>query len=104
MVNPTLVNVVNIAPYTPAESIELVSRTGVKKGNMRADVVFLSAISAGCLLSFGGAASFVASTAPWFQDNAPGLMRVAGALVFPIGFVMVVLTGADLFTASNMVS
>jgi formate/nitrite transporter FocA (FNT family) len=32
------------------------------------------------------------------------LMRVTGALVFPIGFVMVVLTGADLFTASNMVS
>lgn len=103
MGNPILVNVVNIAAYTPAETIELVSRAGVKKGNMRPDKVFLSAVSAGCLLSFGCAVSLSAYTAPWFQENAPGLIRMIGALVFPLGLVMVVLTGADLFTATTMV-
>ncbi|KAH9208026.1 Formate/nitrite transporter-domain-containing protein [Leptodontidium sp. 2 PMI_412] len=102
MGNPILVNVVNIAAYTPAETIELVSRAGVKKGNMRPDKVFLSAVSAGCLLSFGCAVSLSAYTAPWFQENAPGLIRMIGALVFPLGLVMVVLTGADLFTATTM--
>ena len=90
--------------YTPAETAELVSRTGVKKGNMRPDKIFLSAVSAGCLLSFGCSVSLTALTAPWYQENAPGLTKLAGAAVFPLGLVMAVLTGADLFTATTMVS
>lgn len=96
---------VNVATqaYTPAETTELISRTGVKKGNMRPDMTFLSAVSAGCLLSFGCAVSLTALTAPWYQENAPGLIRLVGAAVFPLGKVMAVLTGADLFTATRMV-
>ncbi|KAK5656040.1 hypothetical protein OQA88_5179 [Cercophora sp. LCS_1] len=102
MTTPTFVDVVNIAAYTPAETTELVSRMGVKKGNMRPEKVFMSAVYGGMLLSFGCATSLIASAAPWFQDNAPGMVRVLGALVFPLGLVLVVLTGSDLFTASNM--
>lgn len=90
MANPALVNVVNIGTYTPAETTELVSRAGVKKGHMRPDKVFLSAMSAGSLLSFGAGAALSANTAPWFQTNAPGLIRMVGALIFPIGLVMIV--------------
>lgn len=90
MANPTLVHVSNIAAYTPAEMIELVSRAGAFKGNMRPDKIFLSAVSAGCLLSFAGAASIIATTAPWFSENAPGLLRAIGALVFPFGIVLIV--------------
>ena len=32
--------------------------------------------------------------APWFQTNAPGLIRTVGALFFPIGLVMIVLVWA----------
>ncbi|KAF4464656.1 formate transporter [Fusarium albosuccineum] len=102
MSNPLVVNIANLAAYTPAETIELVSRAGVRKGNMRPDKVFLSAVSAGCLLSFGCAVSLTALTAPWYQENAPGLIKLVGAGVFPLGLVMVVLTGADLFTATTM--
>jgi formate/nitrite transporter FocA (FNT family) len=80
----------NINSYTPAEAIELVGRAGVKKGNMRPDKIFLSAVSAGCLLSFAAASCLVVNTAPWYQDNAPGLIKTAGALVFPYGLVMIV--------------
>ncbi|KAH7254981.1 Formate/nitrite transporter-domain-containing protein [Fusarium solani] len=103
MSSPLVVNVNNLAAYTPAETIELISRIGVRKGNMRPDKVFLSAVSAGCLLSFGCAVSLTAMTAPWYQENAPGLIKLIGAGVFPLGLVMVVLTGADLFTATTMV-
>lgn len=103
MSNPLVVNINNLAAYTPAETVELISRAGVKKGNMRPDKVFLSAVSAGCLLSFGCAVSLTAMTAPWYQENAPGLIKLIGAGVFPLGLVMVVLTGADLFTATTMV-
>jgi formate/nitrite transporter FocA (FNT family) len=106
MANPMLhnVNVANIAAYSPAETIEIISRAGVKKGNMRPDKVFLSAVSAGCLLSFAAASSLSTNTAPWYQDNAPGLIRTIGALVFPYGLVLIVLTGADLCTGTFMVS
>lgn len=104
MVNQIAVSVTNIAPYTPQEAIELVARAGVKKGTTRPHMVFLSAVSAGCLLSFGAAASLIASTAPWLDENAPGLGRILTGAVFPVGFILVVLTGCDLFTASNMVS
>lgn len=103
MSSPLVVNINNLAAYTPAETIELISRIGVRKGNMRPDKIFLSAVSAGCLLSFGCAVSLTAMTAPWYQENAPGLIKLIGAGVFPLGLVMVVLTGADLFTATTMV-
>ncbi|KAM5359615.1 hypothetical protein ACJZ2D_014336 [Fusarium nematophilum] len=90
MGNPLVVDVANLAAFTPAETTELISRIGVRKGNMRPDKVFLSAISAGCLLSFGCAVSLTALTAPWYQENAPGLIKLIGASVFPLGlFTMV---------------
>ncbi|KAK1826389.1 formate transporter [Podospora conica] len=102
MADPAMANIAGFGVYTPAEAIELVSRAGVKKGNMRPDKIFISAISAGCLLSFAAAASLRATTAPWFQENAPGLVSMVAGLIFPLGLLMIVLTGADLFTGSNM--
>ncbi|KAF5648021.1 formate transport [Fusarium sp. NRRL 52700] len=102
MNNPLVVSISNLAAYTPQETIELVSRSGVKRGNMRPDKVFLSAVSAGCLLGFGCGVSLCAMTAPWYTENAPGLVKLFGAGVFPLGLVLVVLTGADLFTATTM--
>jgi formate/nitrite transporter FocA (FNT family) len=86
----TEVRVINFASYTPVEAIELVSRTGVKKGTTRADKVFLSSVSGGCLSSFASASYLMVTTAPWFQENAPGLIGMIGALVFPYGLVLVV--------------
>lgn len=103
MSNPLVANITNLAAFTPAETAELVSRAGVKKGNTQPHKVFLSAISAGCLLSFGCSVSLTALAAPWYQENAPGLIKLVGGAVFPLGLVMVVLTGADLFTATTMV-
>jgi len=90
--------------YSPKETIELVSRAGVYKANMRIDKIFFSAFMAGALLAFAAAVSLIVATAPWYQDNAPGLIKMISALVFPLGLVMIVLTGADLVTGTFMVS
>jgi formate/nitrite transporter FocA (FNT family) len=71
--------------YTPRETAELVSRTGVIKGNTRIDRVFLSAVNAGMILSFACASHLSIQSSPWFQENAPGLIKALGALVFPYG-------------------
>lgn len=77
MASPALVHVVNIAGYTAAETTELVSRAGVKRGNMRPDKVFMSAVSAGCMVSFACAVSLSTITAPWFQENGKFFIRLA---------------------------
>lgn len=41
--------------------------------------------------------------APWYQENAPGLIRTISAIFFPVGLIMIVLSGADLFTSNVMV-
>lgn len=71
--------------YTPRETTELVSRVGVSKANMRVDKIFFSAVNAGMLLSFAGATHLSIQASPWYQENAPGLIRVIGATYFPYG-------------------
>ena len=88
--------------YTPSESLEIVSRMGVKKAHMRLDKTFLSAVSAGMILAFACATLISTNTAPWYQENAPGLIRTIAALVFPYGLVIVQMTGSDLCTGSFM--
>jgi formate/nitrite transporter FocA (FNT family) len=90
--------------YSPKETVELCSRAGVMKANMRVDRIFMSAFMAGCLLSFACAAVLITNAAPWYQENAPGLIRMIGALIFPFGLVSIVVTGGDLCTGSFMVS
>ncbi|KAH6650400.1 Formate/nitrite transporter, partial [Chaetomium tenue] len=98
------VHVANLASYTPTETIEIVSRMGARRGRMRPDKIFLSAVSSGCLLCFASAASLITTTSPWLQENTPGLVRLIGALVFPAGIVMIMLSGGELFTGTNMIT
>jgi hypothetical protein len=90
----------NVSPQTT----ELVSRIGAKKARMRIDKMFINSFMGGCLISFGCALALSTNASPWFQTNAPGLIRTISAMVFPVGLIMVVLTGADLFTSYCMYS
>ncbi|KAJ4297405.1 hypothetical protein N0V88_004326 [Collariella sp. IMI 366227] len=78
-----------MASYTPAETIELMSRVGAKKGRMRPDKIFLSAVSSGCFVSFASGAALITTAAPWLQEHAPGVVRAISGLVFPSGIVMI---------------
>ncbi|RDW73280.1 hypothetical protein BP6252_07187 [Coleophoma cylindrospora] len=90
--------------FTPAQTTELISRIGAKKARMRLDKMFVNSFMGGMFISIGGALALSTNTAPWFQTNAPGLIRTIGAMVFPVGLIMCVLTGADLFTSYCMYS
>lgn len=90
--------------FTPAQTTELISRIGAKKAKMRVDKMFVNSFMGGTLISFGCALALSTNSSPWFQTNAPGLIRTISAMVFPVGLIMVVLTGADLFTSYCMYS
>jgi formate/nitrite transporter FocA (FNT family) len=89
--------------FTPAQTTELISRIGAKKARMRIDKLFWNCFIGGPLISFGCAVALTVNTSPWFQTNAPGLIKTLAAAVFPVGLIMIVLTGADLFTSYIMV-
>jgi formate/nitrite transporter FocA (FNT family) len=89
--------------YTPKETTELCSRAGVMKANMRADKVFVSGFMAGCLLALACACTLSVTVAPWYQENAPGVITLLGALIFPWGLTAILATGTDLCTGSFMV-
>jgi formate/nitrite transporter FocA (FNT family) len=43
------------------------------------------------------------SASPWFQENAPGVVLLLSAIIFPWGLVAILSTGTDLCTGSFMV-
>jgi formate/nitrite transporter FocA (FNT family) len=69
--------------FTPAQTTELISRIGAKKARMRIDKMFINSFLGGALISFGAALTLSTNASPWFQTNAPGLIRTIGAFVFP---------------------
>ena len=88
--------------FTPQQTTELVSRIGCKKAQMRLDKLFINSLMTGPLLGFGCAVMTSTEAAEWYQTNAPGLIRTISATFFPIGLVMIVLSGSDLFTSNIM--
>lgn len=90
--------------YNPKETTEICSRAGVAKANMRIDKILISSFMAGAILALACAATLSTNVAPWYQENAPGLIRMIGAVIFPWGLTTVIITGADLCTGSFLVS
>ncbi|KAI7085639.1 Formate/nitrite transporter [Hortaea werneckii] len=86
--------------YTPQQAMQLIARSGEKKCVMRLDKFIYNSIIAGPLLGFGCAASLIAGDSPWYSDNAPGVIHTLAGAVFPIGLILIALTGAELWTST----
>lgn len=85
---------------SPAEFVESYAALGEKKAKASIGRLFLSAMLAGLLIGFGGA---VTNTATHAMTNV-GLIRMVSGLLFPFGLIMVVLTGAELFTGNCLMA
>ena len=59
---------------------------------------FILAILAGAFISFGAAASCAAS----YGIKSLGIAKLVSGVVFPVGLIIIVLTGSHLFTSSCM--
>lgn len=92
----------NVNAYTPAETLEQISRLAVKKAHTPVLKAFMAAVSGGAILAFACATLVSTSSAPWFQENAPGLIKTIAALVFPYGLAIILLSGSDLCTTAFM--
>ena len=76
----------------PAEVVEAMLTAGDTKGSLPAKDLLIRGILSGALL---GVATSLAVTGT-VQTNVP----LVGALIFPVGFVLIVLLGLELATGS----
>lgn len=75
-------------------------QSGLKKSKMPTTHFTLIAILGGAFIAFGGLlATMVVGGSPSLLASNPGLAKFIGGALFPVGLMMVTITGADLFTS-----
>lgn len=83
---------------SPTEIAEAYDGVSVKKARNGTGNLVILGILAGAFIAFGGFASQMVSHA----INNPGLAKFAGGAVFPVGLMLVVIAGGELFTGNNL--
>mgnify|MGYP001363874325 CR=1 FL=1 len=84
---------------SPAEFVESYAVVGEKKSKAPIWRLFLLGILAGLFIGLGGV---TANTAAHSMTNV-GMARMVSGLLFPAGLIMVILTGAELFTGNCLI-
>jgi formate/nitrite transporter len=73
---------------------------GVAKASMPADRMFVLAVLAGSFISLGALFATVVTAG---GGSSPGVARLSGGLVFSLGLILVVVSGAELFTGNTLI-
>ncbi len=85
---------------SPEEFVTFYAAVGGKKASGSLIKLFFNAVLAGFFIASGGMLSGYASMA--FEN--PNLGRIVGGLLFPFGLIMVIITGAELFTGNCLIT
>lgn len=85
---------------TPVEIKDATINTGINKANLKINQCLLLGILAGMFIGLGAFGNII-----FIQTLASidiGLAKFAGAAVFPVGLMLVVVCGAELFTGNSL--
>ena len=85
---------------SPAEFFDFYAQVGAKKARNSTVKLFLAAVLAGFFIGGGGLVSSIAS----FGLTNTSVARVVSGLLFPFGLIMVIVTGAELFTGNCLIT
>lgn len=85
---------------TPAEVIDANMEGGITKVNLPLRKMILLGILAGAFIAIGGAVSNVAV----HTISDVGLARVLAGTIFPVGLMMIVFVGGELFTGNCLIA
>jgi len=86
----------------PNELIEPVINMGIKKAYTKGRQTFLLGIMAEIFIGMAYTGYMTATQVLMFKDA--GLGKLVGAGIFPIGIMLVLIVGGDLFTGNNLVA
>ncbi len=89
---------------TPAETLSVAHQAGLSKAAAKRPALnfAISSTLAGAYIALGGVLSIIIGWGiPGIAAENPGLQKLLSGAVFPIGLMLVVILGADLFTGNN---
>lgn len=86
--------------FTPAQVAQKVKSLGVNKAAMPLLPLIVLSLMAGAFISFGAMYYTVVMTHP---SDAYGAAKMLGGIAFSLGFILVVIAGAELFTGNNLI-
>ena len=89
-----------MSALTTGEILEKVSDSGIAKAEGKTLRLLIWALLAGAYIAFGAQASQMVSFNLLSDPDSLGVGRLVSAAVFPVGLMMVVLCGAELFTGN----
>ena len=87
---------------TPLELVDYIIKVGIDKATKPLFKLMLLGIFGGAFIALGGAGNIISSSTLVKTD--PGLAKFLGAAVFPVGLILVVTLGAELFTSNCLLS
>lgn len=88
---------------SPAEITEIWINNGIKKANLSVGKMLVLGMLAGAYIGFG-ANVFVLATAAGGDPFQSMVAKLIGAALFPVGLMMVILCGDELFTGNNLLT
>lgn len=86
----------------PSEVAKATIKAGETKANLSITRMLLLGIMAGAFIGFGAFGDIIVMQTLGNIDV--GIMRFLGAFVFPVGLMLVVIAGAELFTGNNLMT
>ncbi|GAA97115.1 uncharacterized protein L969DRAFT_96996 [Mixia osmundae IAM 14324] len=87
--------------YTPVQTTAIMMEGAVKKHQQRIDHLFIKSILAGIQLSVAGQLVITVAGPVYASQTLMPFWHLIAGFVYPVGLVMIQLTGSELFT-SNM--
>ena len=88
--------------YTPKELPVIAERTGIDKANYNWKKTFTLGMLAGAYIAMGATlAVYVSSGFPTISEQNPVFQKLLAGLAFPVGLMLVIIAGAELFTGNN---
>lgn len=87
---------------TPKKIAKEMINVGYTKGNLETSTMITLGILAGVFIGFGGLANTIISQTLGNLDV--GMAKFGGALVFPVGLMLVSIAGGELFTGNNLMT
>jgi len=87
---------------TPAEITAATLAIARNKAALPLGLLIIQAMQAGAFIAFGGVLSLIIGFGfPELTATNPGLQKLLSGIAFPIGLILVVILGAELFTGNN---
>ncbi len=84
---------------SPQEVIDAAVDNGVKKSSLGTPRLITMSIMAGAYIALGGVLSLIAGYG--FPGSPVALQKIISGCVFPIGLILIVILGGELFTGNN---